>query len=144
MEKYIFNTMTRQEIVGIIKENTKIVNELMPKSSHLTDFGRFRLDRASGTVKKYTTILNAFPDQDRFTFHNGELVKMEVSTDAIDHNQGKTMEATRKYKKYERGTSSVIKMSVCLDDDLKSVIDAQPNKSRFINNAIRQYIKKAK
>ena len=77
MEKYIFNTMTRQEIVGIIKENTKIVNELMPKSSHLTDFGRFRLDRASGTVKKYTTILNAFPDQDRFTFHNGELVKME-------------------------------------------------------------------
>jgi hypothetical protein len=54
------------------------------------------------------------------------------------------MEATRKYKKYERGTSSVIKMLFCLDDDLKSVIDAQPNKSRFINNAIRQYIKKAK
>nr|DAM25340.1 MAG TPA: bifunctional protein PutA [Caudoviricetes sp.] len=50
-----------------------------------------------------------------------------------------------KYKKHTRtGESSVKSVHLYIDLDLLPVLQAQPNKTRFINDAIRFYIKKRK
>ena len=50
-----------------------------------------------------------------------------------------------KYKKHtRRGESSVKSVHLYIDTDLLPVLQAQPNKTRFVNDAIRFYIKKRK
>lgn len=48
-----------------------------------------------------------------------------------------------KYKTNKRnGHSSIVHLHVCLDEDLAPALAMLPNKSRFVNEAIRLYLKK--